>query len=137
MLPQPKNPTFGKYVLSPREVRGAARATKGWKRVVAFQTRNPLHRAHEYALVYGLETLLREGHNAGACLNPLIGETKGDDVNADVRMHTYEALIDDARARRRRQRPGALGPARASPCPTASSCSASTSRCSTAARRKP
>ena len=60
-----------------------------------FQTRNPLHRAHEYALVYGLETLLRAGHNAGACLNPLIGETKGDDVNADVRMHTYEALIDN------------------------------------------
>ena len=60
---------------------------------MAFQTRNPLHRAHEYALVYGLETLLRAGHNAGACLNPLIGETKGDDVDADVRMHTYEALI--------------------------------------------
>ena len=63
--------------------------------MVAFQTRNPLHRAHEYALVYGLETLLRAGHNAGACLNPLIGETKGDDVDADVRMHTYEALIDN------------------------------------------
>ena len=61
---------------------------------MAFQTRNPLHRAHEYALVYGLETLLRDGHDAGACLNPLIGETKGDDVNADVRMATYEALID-------------------------------------------
>ena len=70
-------------------------AAKGWDRVVAFQTRNPLHRAHEYALVYGLETLLRAGHNAAACLNPLIGETKGDDVDADVRMHTYEALIDN------------------------------------------
>lgn len=93
VLPQPKNPKFGKYVLSPREVRQLL-AEKGWNRVVAFQTRNPLHRAHEYALVYGLETLLRAGHNAGACLNPLIGETKGDDVHADVRMHTYEALID-------------------------------------------
>ena len=92
VLPQPKHPKFGKYVLSPKEVR-ALLATKGWKRVVAFQTRNPLHRAHEYALVYGLETLIRAGHNAGACLNPLIGETKGDDVNADVRMDTYEALI--------------------------------------------
>ncbi|HOA53458.1 MAG TPA: hypothetical protein PKI05_14490, partial [Thermogutta sp.] len=49
---------------------------------------------HEYALVYGLETLLRQGYNAGACLNPLIGETKGDDVPADVRMRTYEALIE-------------------------------------------
>ncbi len=92
-LPQPKHPKFGKYVLSPREVRKLL-ASKGWNRVVAFQTRNPLHRAHEYALVYGLETLLKAGHNAGAALNPLIGETKGDDVNADVRMHTYEALIN-------------------------------------------
>ena len=93
VLPQPKDPTFGKYVLTPREVR-ALLATKGWERVVAFQTRNPLHRAHEYALVHGLQTLIRAGHDAGACLNPLIGETKGDDVPADVRMHTYEALID-------------------------------------------
>jgi sulfate adenylyltransferase len=93
VLPQPKHQTFGKYVLSPCDVRKLL-AEKGWERVVAFQTRNPLHRAHEYALVYGLETLLRAGFNAGACLNPLIGETKGDDVNADVRMHTYEALIN-------------------------------------------
>ncbi len=94
VLPQPKDAEFGKYVLSPREVR-ALIAQKGWKRVVAFQTRNPLHRAHEYALVYGLETLIRGGHDAGAVLNPLIGETKGDDVNAKVRMKTYEALITD------------------------------------------
>jgi sulfate adenylyltransferase len=92
VLPQPKHPEFGKYVLTPREVRKLL-AERGWERVVAFQTRNPLHRAHEYALVYGLETLLRQGLNAAACLNPLIGETKGDDVHADVRMHTYEALI--------------------------------------------
>jgi len=91
-LPQPKNPKFGKYVLTPREVRKLL-ASKGWEAVVAFQTRNPLHRAHEYALVYGLETLIREGKNAGAVLNPLIGETKGDDVNAEIRMETYEALI--------------------------------------------
>src|SRR5437016_8134126 len=90
--PRRKHPEFGKYGLTPREVRRLL-AAKGWTRVVAFQTRNPLHRAHEYALVYGLETLLRAGHNAGACLNPLLGETKGDDVRADVRMKTYEALI--------------------------------------------
>ena len=92
VLPQPKNPKFGKYVLTPREVRKVL-AEKGCDAAVAFQTRNPLHRAHEYALVYGLETLVREGKNALAVLNPLIGETKGDDVNAEIRMATYEALI--------------------------------------------
>lgn len=92
VIPQPKNPHFGQYVLSPREVRPLL-VQKGWNRVVAFQTRNALHRAHEYALVYGLETLLRQGHNAGACLNPLVGETKSDDVHAEIRMQTYEALI--------------------------------------------
>lgn len=91
-LPQPKNPHFGQYVLTPRETRALV-AEKGWDAVVAFQTRNPLHRAHEYALVYGLESLIREGKNAGAVLNPLIGETKGDDVNAEIRMQTYETLI--------------------------------------------
>lgn len=92
VLPQPQNPHFGQYVLSPREVRPLL-AQKGWNRAVAFQTRNALHRAHEYALVYGLETLLRQGHDAGACLNPLMGETKSDDVRAEIRMQTYEALI--------------------------------------------
>jgi sulfate adenylyltransferase len=92
VLPQPRNPKFGHYILTPREVRSLL-ASKGWARVVAFQTRNPLHRAHEYALVYGLETLIRQGHDAGACLNPLVGETKGDDVDAVTRMQTYEALI--------------------------------------------
>ncbi|MEZ6132785.1 MAG: sulfate adenylyltransferase [Planctomycetaceae bacterium] len=92
-LPQPKNAVFGKYVLTPREVRAKLKAT-GWDAVVAFQTRNPLHRAHEYALVHGLEELLRAGKNAGAVLNPLIGETKGDDVSAEIRMETYEKLIE-------------------------------------------
>jgi len=92
VLPQPKNAKFGKYVLTPREVRKLL-AEKGCNAAVAFQTRNPLHRAHEYALVHGLETLIREGKNALAVLNPLIGETKGDDVNAEIRMATYEALI--------------------------------------------
>jgi sulfate adenylyltransferase len=94
VLPQPKDPAFGQYVLTPREVR-AKLGERGWDAVVAFQTRNPLHRAHEYALVYGLEVLLREGKNAGAVLNPLIGETKGDDVSAAIRMQTYEKLISD------------------------------------------
>ena len=92
VLPQPKNAKFGKYVLTPREVRKLL-AERGCDAAVAFQTRNPLHRAHEYALVHGLETLIRDGKNALAVLNPLIGETKGDDVNAEIRMETYEALI--------------------------------------------
>ncbi len=93
VLPQPKHPEYGQFILSPRETR-ALFAKKGWKRIVAFQTRNPLHRAHEYALVAGLERLVREGHFAGAVLNPLVGETKGDDVNAVTRMRTYRALIE-------------------------------------------
>jgi sulfate adenylyltransferase len=93
VLPQRPHPEYGKFVLSPRQTRALFRQ-KGWKRVVAFQTRNPLHRAHEYALVAGLERLVREGHFAGAVLNPLVGETKGDDVDAATRMRTYQALIE-------------------------------------------
>lgn len=93
-LPQPKHPEYGQFVLSPRETRALFR-DKGWDRVVAFQTRNALHRAHEYALVVGLERLTRAGYNAGAVLNPLIGETKQDDVDALTRMRTYRALIDN------------------------------------------
>jgi sulfate adenylyltransferase len=94
VLPQPKHPEYGQLVLTPRETR-ALFNQKGWQRVVAFQTRNPLHRAHEYALVVGVERLTREGHLAGAVLNPLVGETKGDDVDAATRMRTYRALIDN------------------------------------------
>ncbi len=93
VLPQPKHPEYGQYVLSPLQTRELFRQ-KGWKRVVAFQTRNPLHRAHEYALIAGLERLTREGHLAGAVLNPLIGETKGDDVDAATRMQTYRAVVE-------------------------------------------
>ncbi|MBI1336577.1 MAG: sulfate adenylyltransferase [Phycisphaera sp.] len=92
-LPTKRAGLVGKYLMSPTECRKML-ADKGWNAAVAFQTRNPLHRAHEYALVYGLETLLREGKNAGAVLNPLVGETKGDDVSAEVRMQTYERLIE-------------------------------------------
>jgi len=94
VLPQPKNPHFGDLVLSPVETR-ALFASKGFQRVVGFQTRNALHRAHEYALVHGLERLTKEGHFTGAVLNPLVGETKSDDVDAVTRMKTYRALIDN------------------------------------------
>jgi sulfate adenylyltransferase len=93
VLPQPRHPEYGRFLLSPSQTRALFRE-KGWKRVVAFQTRNPLHRAHEYALVAGLEQLTRAGHFAGAVLNPLVGETKGDDVDAVTRMRTYQALIE-------------------------------------------
>jgi sulfate adenylyltransferase len=94
VLPQPKHPEYGQFILSPPETRALFRK-RGWKRVVAFQTRNPLHRAHEYALVVGIERLTRAGHFAGAVLNPLVGETKGDDVDAATRMRTYRALIEN------------------------------------------
>jgi sulfate adenylyltransferase len=92
-LPQPVNPEYGEYVLSPRMTRALVRERK-WERALAFQTRNPLHRAHEYALVAGAERLTREGHFTGVVLNPLVGELKGDDVPAVVRMRCYRALHD-------------------------------------------
>jgi sulfate adenylyltransferase len=94
VLPQPKNPAYVQYVLTPRETRKLF-AERGFERVVAFQTRNPLHRAHEYALVYGAEVLTRQGHKTGVVLNPLIGETKSDDVHATTRMQTYIDLINN------------------------------------------
>lgn len=92
--PQPKHPAYGDLVLTPLETR-ALFTRRGFQRVVAFQTRNALHRAHEYALVLGLERLTRQGFYAGAVLNPLVGETKADDVDAVTRMQTYRALIDN------------------------------------------
>jgi sulfate adenylyltransferase len=86
---------FAGRVMSPAKTR-ALLEEKGYEQSVAFQTRNPLHRAHEYALVYGAEVILREtGKKTGVVLNPLVGQLKGDDVPADTRMATYETLIDD------------------------------------------
>jgi sulfate adenylyltransferase len=92
-LPQAVNPEYGEYMLSPRMVRARIRERK-WERALAFQTRNPLHRAHEYALVAGAERLTREGWFTGVVLNPLVGELKGDDVPALTRMRCYRVLHD-------------------------------------------
>tara|TARA_R110002126_G_scaffold60156_3_gene156893 strand:- start:3423 stop:4670 length:1248 start_codon:yes stop_codon:yes gene_type:complete len=84
---------FAKRVMSPSQTRSLI-ADQGWEQSIGFQTRNPLHRAHEYALVYGAETILREtGKKTGVVLNPLVGQLKGDDVPAATRMQTYEALV--------------------------------------------
>jgi len=92
-LPQVFHPEYGEYILSPRMTRALIRERK-WQRALAFQTRNPLHRAHEYALVAGAERLTGEGFFTGVVLNPLVGELKDDDVPAVTRMRTYRALHD-------------------------------------------
>ena len=92
-LPPLTYPAYGKYMLSPEESRDLFKERK-WQRIVAFQTRNALHRAHEYTIVYALEKFAKEKIFAGAVLNPLVGATKSDDVPAEIRMRTYEALLE-------------------------------------------
>jgi len=87
-LERPSEIEFREHRLDPAETR-ALFAEKGWRRIVAFQTRNPIHRAHEYLQKCALESC------DGLLIHPLVGETKGDDIPAAVRMDCYQALIRD------------------------------------------
>ena len=83
----PEDPPFARHRLTPRELR-ARIAQRGWTRVAGFQTRNPIHRAHEHLTKLALE------FTDGLVIHPLVGETKGDDVPAAVRFLAYEMLLE-------------------------------------------
>jgi sulfate adenylyltransferase len=88
LLEKPNHQDFARYRLEPKETR-VLFAAKGWERVAAFQTRNPIHRAHEYLQKCALEQA------DGLLVHPGVGETKSDDPPAAVRMRCYDILLEN------------------------------------------